>query len=25
MAHEIIKAEWQLWQGCGALRCHSPL
>ena len=23
MAHEIIKAEWQSWQGCGALRCHT--
>jgi hypothetical protein len=20
---EIIKAEWQSWQGCGALRCHT--
>ena len=23
MPHEIIKAEWQSWQGCGALRCHT--
>ena len=25
VTHKIIKAKWQFWQGCGALRCHSLL